>query len=360
MIKDSKGNKYASIRELAKIVHKRRCTISKALKKGIFENEGVRYWFDDAQHDAVNAQNEEVLDVEYENYKSAKLENFHYYKFDSKCLKSGDKYAIALFSDAHIEETVSKASVLGLNEYNIDIAKHRIERYFVGLSTCLGKDKVTKLFFASLGDTISGFIHESLQQENGLTPPEAVLLGQSLIVSGLKYLKEHNPNVSISFIGIYGNHSRTTKRIQYDNGFKLSYEYIMYKNIESICKLSGLDIEFIIPQSEMCLMEMPDGNRFIFIHGYQIKSSGTATVCGIYPALQRLAMKWDRTFHQNKIYLGHFHSCISIPTATVNGSIIGFNAFALSNGFTNEEPAQMYELYDTKIGLILTRKIYCK
>ena len=38
----------------------------------------------------------------------------------------------------------------------------------------------------------------------------------------------------------------------------------MYKNIESICKLSELDIEFIIPQSEMCLMEMPDGNRFIF------------------------------------------------------------------------------------------------
>jgi hypothetical protein len=302
----------------------------------------------------------EEADVEYQNYLSAKKNNFEYYKFDSKCLESGEKYAVALFSDAHIEETVLPDSVLGLNEYNVDVAKYRIERYFVGLSECLKKDNVKTLIFASLGDTISGFIHDSLQQENGLTPPEAVLFGQSLIISGLKYLIEHNPNVSISFIGIYGNHSRLTKKIQYDNGFKLSYEYIMYKNIQSICELSGMKIKFIIPNSEMALLEMPDRNRFIFIHGYQIKSGGTATICGIYPALQRLAMKWDRTFHQTKIYLGHFHSCTSIPSATVNGSIIGYNAFAMSNGMAYEEPAQVYELYDTKIGYLLTRKIYCK
>ena len=120
------------------------------------------------------------------------------------------------------------------------------------------------------------------------------------------------------------------------------------------------NIHFIIPKSEMALLEMPDKKRFIFIHGFQIKSGGTGTVCGIYPSLQRLAMKWDRVFHQDKIYLGHFHSCISIPTATVNGSIIGYNAYAMSNGFSFEEPGQMYELYDRDKGLILTRKIYCK
>ena len=71
-------------------------------------------------------------------------------------------------------------------------------------------------------------------------------------------------------------------------------------------------------------------------------------------------MKWDKIFKQNKIYLGHFHNIISIPNATVNGSIIGYNAFAMSNGMAFEEPAQVYELYDDKIGYLLTRKIYCK
>lgn len=160
---------------------------------------------------------------------------------------------------------------------------------------------------------------------------------------------------------INGNHGRVTKKIQHSNGFKMSYEWIMYNNIKSIFNSMGYkNIEFIIPESELALLEMQDGNRFIFIHGYQIKSGGTGTVCGIYPSLQRLAMKWDRVFHQTKIYLGHFHSCVSIPTATVNGSIIGYNAFALSNGFSCEEPAQMYELYGDNKDLLLTRKIYCK
>ena len=351
----SDGNVFRSITELAKVVHKRRNTISGFLKQGSFEHDGVKYHYEEEGDKEDNK-----VDEEYENYKSAKKNDFEFYKFGEDSIKSGDKFVIALFSDAHIEETVNKDSVLGLNEYNTEIAKYRIERYFVGLSKCLQIDGASKLFFASLGDTISGFIHESLQQENGMTPPEAVIFGQSLIVSGLKYLKEHNPNIDITFIGIYGNHSRLTKKIQYDNGFKLSYEYIMYKNIKSICELSGMDINFILPKSEMCLVELPNKERVIFIHGYQVRSSGTGSVCGIYPALQRLAMKWDRTFHQNHIYLGHFHSSISIPTATVNGSIIGYNAFAMSNGFSCEEPTQMYELYDNEIGHILTRKIYCK
>jgi hypothetical protein len=32
----------------------------------------------------------------------------------------------------------------------------------------------------------------------------------------------------------------------------------------------------------------------------------------------------------------------------------------LTNGFSYEEPAQMYECYDDKTGLLLTRQIYCR
>ena len=71
-------------------------------------------------------------------------------------------------------------------------------------------------------------------------------------------------------------------------------------------------------------------------------------------------MKWKQIFNQDKIYLGHFHSCIAIPNVVVNGSIIGYNTFALSNGFAYEEPAQMYQVFDTEIGELLTRKIYCR
>ena len=365
-ITSDNGVIYPSIRNLARKLGLDKGTISGAFKRndGVFRYEGHSYWLtDQTDVDEKEKEEKEEITKEYEEFLKYKdVNEIPFKKFDFKFskIREGNRYAIALFSDAHIEETVTPDSVLGLNEYNVNIARKRIEKYFVNLANCLNEDEVKDLIFASLGDTISGFIHDELAQTNGLTPLEAVEEAQNLIYNGLRYLCENTDLESIKFIGIVGNHSRTTKKIQHNNGYAMSYEWLMYRNIKKQCELTGLPIEFSIPNSEMAIVDTDDNRRFIFIHGFQIKSSGNGTVCGIYPALNRLSMKWDKTFHQDKIYLGHFHSCISIPNATVNGSIIGYNSFALTNGFQYEEPAQMYELFDSKSGLLLTRQIYCR
>jgi hypothetical protein len=375
IMRDDSGREWKSITALAKELHVNKTRLGKILKKdGAFKHNGKVYTLKETPVIQVNIPivdetNEEcennrpsITQEEYDNFlalKNATGLPFEKIDIKFKTHKEGLRYAIALFSDAHIEETVLPESVLGKNEYNLSIAEQRIKNYFNNLALCLVKDQVDELIFASLGDTISGYIHDELAQTNGLTPTEATIKAQSLIYSGLDFLCRNTKLNSIKFIGIVGNHSRTTKKIQHSNGYKLSYEWIMYQNIKKMCEITQLPVEFNIPESELAITDMPDGKRFIFIHGYQIKSGGTGTVCGIYPALNRLAMKWDRTFNQDKIYLGHFHSCVSIPNAVVNGSIIGFNSFALSNGFPCEKPAQMYEVYDTERGLLLTRQIYC-
>jgi hypothetical protein len=369
---DNLGNYWSSIKALARDIRVDKERISKCLKReGRFKHGDKIYTLVPSTYIQVtnhSSNSESVTEAptitkeEYESFQALKnATELPFEKFEIKFRghKDGIRYAVALFSDAHIEETVVPSSVLGKNEYNVSIAETRIKNYFTNLATCLNKDCVEELIFASLGDTISGFIHDELAQTNELTPSEATIKAQSLIYCGLDFLCKNTKLNSIKFIGIVGNHSRTTKKIQHSNGYKLSFEWIMYQNIKSMCEITGLPIEFNIPESEMAITDMPDGKRFVFVHGYQIKSGGSGTVCGIYPALNRLAMKWDRTFNQDKIYLGHFHSCVSIPNATVNGSIIGFNSFALSNGFAYEEPAQMYEVYDSERGLLLTRKIYC-
>lgn len=372
---DENGRRYRSIRHLCSVIGASRNQVAKYLKRdGVYKHNGKCYYsincsdIESAKGCGVNINisREPKQDDDSEEYrqflKSKDVASLPFEKFDfnPKGIGGGKRYAVALFSDAHIEETVKSSSVLGLNEYNVRIARDRIERYFVNLARCLNEDKVDSLIFASLGDTISGYIHEELSQCNELTPIEATMEAQNLIYNGLRHLCENTSIRSIKFVGIVGNHSRTTKKIQHANGYKLSYEWLMYHNVKNVCEANHMPIEFCIPESEMAIMDCTDGRRFIFIHGFQIKSGGTGTVCGIYPALNRLSMKWDKTFHQDKIYLGHFHSCISIPNATVNGSIIGFNTFALTNGFQYEEPAQMYEVYDSSMGLCLTRKIYCK
>ena len=383
---DEKGNLYKSIAELSRKINVWAGGITKAFNNmGYFEKDGIKYFLVNNSNDSayvpdnsvnsdgtvqqpiiVKVKEEREDEEEYQEYLRQKSQieevealpfESYEFKFDEK--DEGEKYAVALFSDAHIEETVNPQSVMSLNEYNTDIAKQRIQNYFSNLVHCLNKDEVSHLIFASLGDTISGYIHEELAQTNGLTPLEATQLAQGLIFNGLKFICEKSNIEDIYFIGIVGNHSRVTKKIQHANGYKMSYEWLMYQNIKRECEIAGLPITFNLPESEMAVVDTQDNRRFLFIHGFQIRSNGSGTVCGIYPALNRLCMKWDKIFHQDKIYLGHFHSCVSIPNAMVNGSIIGYNSFALSNGFGYERPAQQYEVYDTKIGLLLTRQIYC-
>ena len=367
---DENGKVYESLRELEREIGVQHSVIGVKLKKdGYFKFNGVTYYAVNTRPVVAESQkeeepvisNEEKADFEeFKKMKDVKNLGFTTYNFKYTPKKSGSRYAVALFSDAHIEETVNPASVLGMNEYNINIAEKRIQAYFQNLCECLKEDKVDDLIFASLGDTISGYIHEELAQTNGLSPLEATYKAQSLIYGGLKYLCEETNLNSIKFIGIVGNHSRTTKKIQHANGFKMSYEWLMYQNIKKFCEMDNLPIEFCIPESEVAIVNSPDGQKFIFAHGFQIKGGGNGTVCGIYPSLNRLSLKWGKTFGQDRIYIGHFHQCVSIANAVVNGSIIGFNTFALTNGCSYEEPCQMYEVYDTNIGQLLTRKIYCK
>lgn len=367
------GQKFPSIRKLAEALHISKKRISNKLRAGepfvygghTYTLSGVNYvGFDNVNENTeTNEQTPVEYSQDYKDFLNAKKVSelpFEKYEFKFNKRKTGVRYAVALFSDAHIEETVKSASVMGLNEYNVKIAKERIEKYFANLVSCLNTDKVEYLLFASLGDTISGFIHEELSQSNELTPLEATFEAQNLIYNGLKYICDNTELKRIKFVGIVGNHSRVTNKIQHSNGYKMSYEWLMYKNIQKQAELEGLPIEFDIPESEMAIEDTSDGKRFLFIHGFQIKGSGNGTVCGIYPSLGRLSLKYGKVYKQDKIYLGHFHSCISIPNAVVNGSIIGYNSYALTNGFAYEEPSQMYELYDTNIGQLLTRQIYCK
>ena len=308
------GQKFPSIRKLAEALHISKKRISNKLRAGepfvygghTYTLSGVNYvGFNNVNENTeTNEQTPVEYSQDYKDFLNAKKVSelpFEKYEFKFNKRKTGTRYAIALFSDAHIEETVKSASVMGLNEYNVKIARERIEKYFANLVSCLNTDKVEYLLFANLGDNISGFIHEELSQSNELTPLEATFEAQNLIYNGLKYICDNTELKRIKFVGIVGNHSRVTNKIQHSNGYKMSYEWLMYKNIQKQAELEGLPIEFDIPESEMAIEDTSDGKRFLFIHGFQIKGSGNGTVCGIYPSLGRLSLKYGKVYKQDKI-----------------------------------------------------------
>ena len=131
---------------------------------------------------------------------------------------------ILIASDFHIEETVKASTVLGLNEFNIDIAERRVKNYFANAIYMVKKHSINNLVVGLLGDFIGGYIHDELAQTNSQTPMQGISTIKSWLISGLKAMHDQLPDVEkFVVVGICGNHARTTKRMQFANGFAMNF-----------------------------------------------------------------------------------------------------------------------------------------
>lgn len=259
---------------------------------------------------------------------------------------------IALLSDVHIDETVKPETVMGLNEYNAEIGKERVESFFINLAKLISHSQknynINELILAGLGDFIGGWIHEELQQTNSMSPLSAVSYVQSIIVSGLKYLHSNLDVKKITFIGVVGNHSRLTKKNQYANATDVNLEYFMYKTIEATCNELGLNkLHFIIPQAEAAIIEV-FGKRLFFTHGTNIKYGGG--IGGIIVPVSRWFANTSKAFKVDFAFIGHFHQSLFTKRFCINGSVKGVDAYAVGKMLDLEAAQQTMIILNEKRG----------
>lgn len=260
-------------------------------------------------------------------------------------------------SDWHADEVVKASTVLGKNEYNREIAEQRIKNFFANAVYMICKKSVDNLVLGLIGDLIGGYIHPELEQTNSMSPMQGISFVKNLIISGLKYLHDNLPDLEkITVIGICGNHSRTTKKMQFSNGFEMNHEYFMYKDIEHIVTLMGMTkFQFIIPESEFAYIDVY-GKKLLFAHGHQFRTAGG--IGGIYPSMLRWYSKMNQTVKIDKAFIGHYHTSIYTKEVCVNGSLKGFDAFAMGHGLAFEEPQQTYVILNEKRGFIFYSPIF--
>lgn len=259
---------------------------------------------------------------------------------------------IALLSDVHIDETVKPETVMGLNEYNAEIGKARVEGFFINLAKLISHSQknynINELILAGLGDFIGGWIHDELQQTNSMSPLSAVSYIQAIIVSGLKYLHENLDVEKIRFIGVVGNHSRLTKKNQYANATEVNLEFFMYKTIENTCRELGLNkIDFIIPQAEAAIVEV-FGKRLFFTHGTNIKYGGG--IGGIIVPVSRWFANTSKAFKIDFAFIGHFHQSLFTKRFCINGSVKGVDAYAVGKMLDLESAQQSMIILNEKRG----------
>ncbi|TXH14490.1 MAG: hypothetical protein E6R03_09185 [Hyphomicrobiaceae bacterium] len=264
---------------------------------------------------------------------------------------------VIVASDWHLEERVG-AEVGGLNFFNLAVFHERGQRFWKAahrLVKLLNQDvNISTVVLALLGDFITGAIHgEENAEMNELQPIHAIIEAQNMIASGIEFLLANTP-YNYVVVCHSGNHARTTKttRFSAENGHSL--EFLMYKHLAAYFREEPR-ITFIVPDAPHSYIRVYD-QTIRFMHGHQIKFGGG--VGGVYiPAAKKIA-KWDQARHADLTVFGHFHQLLDGGNFLVNGSLIGYNAFAMAIGAAFDVPKQLLFMIDKKHGRTCTWPIY--
>lgn len=271
-------------------------------------------------------------------------------------LKSGggsEATAVVLCSDWHIEETVKKESISGLNEFTLDIAKARSEKFWRTTARMISIFKrdipIPRIVLWLGGDFISGNIHEELLETCSLPPIKAAMLAQSWLISGIHYLLEYTDCDLIIPCSV-GNHSRITKQTHVATEQGNSLELFMYASMAEHFKFTKR-VAFILPEGYHTYLDIY-GKTLRFHHGHGTKFQGG--IGGIFiPGFKAIA-QWNKGRVAHLDCWGHYHSAKDGGSFIQNGSLIGYNAYALSIKADFETPRQMFFLMDSTRGKTLT------
>lgn len=274
---------------------------------------------------------------------------------------SGKGTAVINWSDWHVEENVDPTTVNGLNKFNPAIAEKRVQqmaRRVVMLIDSLAAKLVTitDLVFALSGDFINGYLIEEMEEDNHLSPTEATLFAEDLIYTGIQHIRKETGISDTVLVTSWGNHSRTNKRKRISTGYKNSYEWLMYKQMEKYSRRSNDGLLWKIENGYHNWLTI-QGFDCRFHHGDAINYWGG--VGGITIPVNKAISQWNKVRTAHYDFFGHFHQSINMNRWICNGSVVGFNPFALSIKAEYEAPSQTLAVITKKRGMIAALPAFC-
>lgn len=266
-----------------------------------------------------------------------------------------------LLSDFHWGEVVRASEVGGINEFNMEIARRRLQRVtektcdllrhhvvgdYPGIVVCLG------------GDLISGAIHDELEQTNEGTVMEQCLDLFEHLQASVKVLADEFGKVHLPCIT--GNHGRSNRKWQAKRRATLSYEWLVYQFMQRA-----------FADDDRVTWDIPDGpdvdfsllgTTYRLTHGDSFKNGDG--IIGPLGPITRGTLKRSRmaaAMHQpfDHLLLGHWHTLLWGANQITNGSLKGFDEFAMSLSITPEPPAQALWL-TTEKGRTIQMPVYAE
>lgn len=257
---------------------------------------------------------------------------------------------VALASDWHVEERVRPGDTPTGNAYNLAIADLRIGRFFSAIewqvAMCRERFKVRDGILWLGGDLMSGHIHEENVETSALSPIATLLWLQPRLVSGIRQLLDRLGLEQLQIVCSYGNHGRDTKKPRRATGAHHSYEWGMYQQIASL----------FADEPRVRVLADPSGHQYAKVYDFDLhfhhgdETSYQGGVGGITIPINKAVAQWDKARRCHYHNFGHWHQYVDLGSWAGNGSLIGFNGYAMSIKATPEEPQQAFYLLDSKRG----------
>lgn len=266
--------------------------------------------------------------------------------------KSGKRNmtAVVLASDWHVEEDVSLIKTAGFNQSNLALSDVKQSRFFAGVRWLLDHERsdqtfsIRDLILWLGGDFMTGSIHDD--PKRALSPLMTGRWLKQRIVTGIEHLLADDRLETIVIPCSFGNHDRTTKQMHFSTGAENSYAWIMYQDLAD--HFAGEKrVQFLADQSEFQYVTAYD-KTLMFHHGHRINYGGG--VGGIVIPVRKAMAQWHKVRPFDFAHHGHFHTYYDFENVTGNGSLIGYNEFAMGIKATPEKPAQAFYLLDSKRG----------
>lgn len=258
--------------------------------------------------------------------------------------------AVILASDWHVEEYVPRRADTAGNYYDLTVAGERADRFFGGIRALLDMNRPTfglrDVVLWLGGDLMTGYLRNENREENELSPNETVAWLKSKLSAGINHLLEDGKLERITIVCSHGNHGRTTEKRQISTGAKNSYEWLLYQWLADHYKTDAR-VTFVTDQSNHQYLQVY-GFNLHFHHGDEVKYQGG--IGGIAVPLLKAVAGWDQVRRCDYHHIGHWHQLRDFGNVTVNGSLIGYNAYAMSVRASPEPPQQAFYIIDSKRG----------
>lgn len=264
-------------------------------------------------------------------------------------------------SDLHLDEVVEPEEVEGLNAYDRDIAKMRLEKC-VENTIMLCRDYFHGLnydgFYLLLGgDNISGWIHEELVETNEATVPDTVAWWLDPLSAAIGTLVDEFEKVHV--VGVVGNHGRTTKKPRAKKRVTDNIDWLIYRLLERDFR-DDSRITWQVPESADTTVPIYNTD-FLLTHGDQFRGGSGISgllapmMTGVYKKSKR-AMQTDTSF--DYLVCGHWHQLSFFKNIIVNGALKGYDEFAYQGNFEFEEPRQALWVVTPERGITMHTEVY--